>query len=463
MGMFNLFGRASGFVRYLLLVGLLSADQFALATYAFSIGKLARHFIDGGLDNLVSRDGAREYEKIPAFYVNALVLKGILTILFFVGVLGYLVGVRDLSITELVVVYAALAGSAMISFTGVVRSCFTAIERMEYIFYTNMPSRLVSLVLLFLALWFSLPLVFAVAAISFENVLWFVLLGAISLRFFRFSLSGLSWSFLRYLVVESWALALYGFFNIFYLSLDVLMIEYLMGGREAVAPYTYASLLLEGVTLLLTSYFIAVYPTLSRLYVSDFAAYQRLFRQSFVALLAFTIPVSVMLGYWADLWMHLVKDTGPLSTQVLRILAVNLNLSMLNTLLIIVFTSCNRQRLLVIFTAMAVGISFLTNWEMIPWLQQPGAAWASLLSQTLLLVIMATKAKRLFHLSFPLQKPLALAGVSLLAAVLASWTPWIPPMLEPVVGFMIWMVLVYLFRIVTREEFEKISRLMREG
>jgi len=459
MGFFNLFGRASGFLRYILLVRFLSAESFALVTFAFYVGKLGRHFMDGGLDNFVSRDGARDHSKLPSFYVNALLMKAVLSVLFFGGCYFYLIRDSQLDGYKIFIIYTALLGSMMTSYTGVIRSCFTAIERMEYVFYTNMPSRIVSILLLFFALWYSLPLVAAVAAVSLENFLWFILLGTVSLRFFQLSKAHISFSLIRFMFWESLPLMVYAFFNVLYLSLDVLMIESLMS-LDDVAPYTYASMLLEGVTLLLTSYFIAVYPTLSRLYMSDFSAYQKLFKQSFVALLAFTIPVSVMLGFWAELWMNIIKETGLVSAEIMRILAVNLNLSMMNTLLIIVFTSCNRQRILVLITAGAVFISFFSNWFMIHSFQQPGAAWASLFSQVCLFIIMSITASKLFQLHYSFKKPFLLAAVSTALAFLTTLIP-VPALIQPGIFILLLPLMVHLFGIFTLDEFKHMMKSVR--
>lgn len=460
MAFFNIFGRASGFVRYALLVYFLSDEQYGLATFAISFGSLCRCFTDGGLDNLVSRDGARDYGKVPMFYVNAMFMKTVLAVIFCLGAYWYLSAIREKNLYELFIVYIALIGSMMTSFTGVIRSCFTAIERMEYVFYTNVPSRFISIALLFFALWFALPLEIAVACISLENVIWFVLLGAVSLRFFHLKQTGLSLTDMRYMFWESLPLMVYAFFNEFYLRLDVVMIEYFMTYAD-VAPYTYASALLDGVTLLLSSYFVAVYPTLSRLYISDFDAYRRLFRQSLIMLFMFTIPTSVLIGFWSDLWMNLIKDTGPISAHLLTILAINLNLSMLNTLLIIVFTSCNRQTMLVIFTALALLISFLSNCVMIPIYAQPGAAYASLFSQLSLFCIMSIAAKRMFALTYPWQKPLWLAGLSIVSALTAQWLPGLPMLIEPLVFTLILAGLVCVTGVITKEEWKKIQSAIR--
>ncbi|MEW6236918.1 MAG: flippase [Candidatus Omnitrophota bacterium] len=455
MSLFNIFGRATGIIRYLLLAAFLSTPDYGLINFALNIGKLGRHFMDGGLDNLISRDGARDHEKVPTYCLHGLAVKSALGLLFFVGIFFYLKGTRGKSWSELAVIYACLSGSAMVAFAGVIRSCFTAIERMEYVFYTNLPSRLISLLSLFIILWYSWPLVLTSFSISLEFFIWFLLLAIVSFRFFSYSSIKLTLPTFRYMFLESWPLALYDFFNTFYMTLDVMMIEYMMGGSDPVAPYAYASQLVEGFTLLLTGYLIAIYPVLSRYHETDDDAYRRLFEKSVILLLAYTLPLTFLLGIWSSEWMSLIPKAEPLTGDVLRILIINLNLSMLNTLVIIVFTSRNRQRWLALFTGLAVVISFLTNWVFIRWYEQVGAAFASLLSQLALFLIMSAAGRRLFALSFPLRKPLEILGISALAGFSAWIIPFKTIFLIPFFYGAFLLLYAYLFGVFTLAELRR--------
>lgn len=461
MGLFNVFGRGSGFIRYLLLVGFLNKLDFGLVTFAFSLGEVGRNFMDWGLDNLVSRDGARDYGKLPNYFLHGLIIKIGLGVLLFFLLFLYLIYYRDLTWYELMVVYAALAGSAMLSLTGVLRSCFTAYERMEFVFYTNLPCRLTALLALFLVLYFGLPVICAAGAVSLENFLWFMLLGGIALRFFSLNQTAFSPRFIGYMLLESLPLGLYQFFNNMYINLDVIMIESIMGGREFVAPYTYASLFIKGVLMLLSGYMIAIYPALSRYYQADEGAYNRLFRQSANVLLTMTIPGSIIMALWAEGWMNLIRDTDPIAVTVFQILSVTLNFSVLNTLMIIVFTSRNKQWWLVAFCGVGVGISFALNWYMIPIYDQMGGALASLISQVLLFIIMGISISRLFDLHFPFAKPFGILLVSLAVGGVTYSIPALPLLVAPVVFGLLFILAVWLFGVLSPEEWERLLKIIK--
>lgn len=437
MGLFNLFGRASGVIRYFLLVAFLPKDLFSIISYALSFGRVGRTFADGGLDNLISRDGARDTDKVPEYLFHGLFLKFALSLPFIVFSFFYLSVIREMSRFEMAVIYTSMAGSIMLSLTGALRSAFTAIERMEYVFYTNLPSRLASIAILASTLWMGLHLTISAAAISLENVLWFILLGAVSLRFFplRFHLDSKT---LWYMASECWSLGLYAFFNVVYISLDVMMIEYVMGVK-AVAPYTYASQLMEGLIMLVSGYLIAVYPVFSRLYDTQEREYQRLFGQSVVVLLTITLPTTALLGFWAHGWMSLIPRNDPVSGTVLLFLSLTLNVSILNTLMIIVFTSRNRQKWLILFSGGAIGVSFLTNCILIPLYGQAGAAYATLISQVILFGALAFAIRRLFNLQFPIAKPLGILAVCLFSGGVLWMIPGIPLLAIP----LLYAILLY--------------------
>jgi len=462
MGMFNIFGRGSGFLRYLLLVGLLSKTDYGLITYAFSIGEIGRNFMDWGLDNLVSRDGAREHKKIPAYLFHGIILKAGLGVLLFIFAFAYLHFYRELPWNSMLVVYAALCGSAMLSMTGVLRSCFTANEQMHYVFYTNLPVRLVSLGTLFVVLWLGLPVIWAAGAVSFENVLWFILLGFFALKSFSLRNTPFSFSFIKYMLITSLPLGLYQFFNNMYINLDVIMIESIMGGLDHVSPYTYASYFLKGVLMLLSGYMIAIYPALSRYHKTDEAAYQRLFRQSVFFLLSLTIPGSVMMVFWAEGWMNLVTETDTVTTTVFQILSITMNISVLNTLAIIVFTSRDRQWWLVGFCGLGVGISFCLNWLMIPHFAQIGAAYASLLSQSILFLFMAAILTRNFSLQYPVIKPLGILLCSFMASFILRLLPEIHILLVPFLFAIVIGLLILLFRVMTMQEIKDLWKSIRK-
>lgn len=426
------------------------------------MGRLSRHFMDGGLDHLVSRDGARERNRLSALLAHGACMKLALGLCFFIGAVVYLLVMTNLTKGEMAVIYVSLFGSALLSLSGLARSGFTAIERMEFILYANAPARTLSIGLLFIAVWFSLPLILAAVAIALEGALWLGILAWIGLRFISFHGIRLNRKTFVYLALESWPLALFGFFTALYLNLDVVMIQALMGGVEAVAPYTFASMLMEGLSMLIGSYFLALYPVLSRQYAHDLPAFHRLFSRSVIVALLCSLPISALLAFWPGEWLSLLRDTGPETTEVLRTLALTLNLSMLNTLLAMAFMASGKQVWLALLTPLAVGASFGANWLWIPIYQQPGAAYASLAAQAFLLAVMGAAGIWKLALDIPWRRIACLVGATLAAALICKTLP-LPVLAIPFAYGAVWLIMIWAMGTVNFTDLRRVIEATRQS
>ena len=150
MALFSFIARAAGLVRYVFLVSFLTDAQFGVLKLATDIGGIGRAFMDGGLDQLVSRDGARNPEHLGGYFWTAFVIKLTLAVVF-LGISPFvLLQFMTREQVGVAMVYAVII--ITLSLAGIARSSFTALERMEYVFYSSMPSRLISLVMVFLSL-----------------------------------------------------------------------------------------------------------------------------------------------------------------------------------------------------------------------------------------------------------------------------------------------------------------------
>lgn len=464
MTLFSVIARASGLVRYVFLVTFLTDAQFGVLKLATDIGGVGRAFMDGGLDQLVSRDGARHPERLARFFWTAVLLKILVAIIFIVVAPCILLQFMTRFQVGVAMIYTGFI--VALSLAGVVRSSFTALERMEYIFYTNAPSRIVGLVVIFFVLAVGAPLGFVAVGMGLEHILWLVLLLIPLVRFVPLGRPRVSLGEARWMVSESWPMALYGFFTILYLRLDTLMLRWLLPSGSAienVGVYGKAQYPIEGISLLLTAYIIAVFPVFSRLQLEDRAAFASLFRRSTVLLAGITLPLSIVLGGWADGWLSLFPNKSPGSVPILSILSITLNFSLLNVFLITIFTACDRQRWLVLFTFLTVAVSFLSNLVMIPILGNSGAAFASLGSQVFLFVVMLIILWAEVGITPPTWKWLGLLVSANFAGLFCFWL--LPPgwvLLLPFPFLACYGVCVLVLGVVKREDIQLLRRALRE-
>lgn len=461
MLMLNIFGRASGFVRYLLLAHFLVDDEtFGLVYLALNFSGIGRHFMDGGLDNLVTRDGARRKDLLPTYTATALAIKATLAVVFIVLTFAY-VGWRGFDSQESLTFVVAVVFVSALSLTGVLRSGFSALERMEYVFYTYSPCRLAALVLVTAALLSSYPLWVIVACVHSENLIWFALCFYFIHRFYRVADGTCSWGTAIAMLKESWPLAVYGFFNILYLRLDALMLEWLVGMKDT-GIYGKSQYLVEGVTLIVSGYIVAVYPVFSRLYKRDEERFRALYTQSMAVIVAVVLPASVMLGGFADVWAELIPRAKGGMEQLLPLLAWTMVSAISNSFLISIFTARDCQRWLVGFLLLAVVISFGSNYLLIPVYRTLGAAAASLLSQGVLLATMLVVLRGRMGLSPPLARwGLALVGC-MAALFVARLLPDSLRYLRPILFGVLAPVSLLALRVVGMDDIRKFRNLSAE-
>jgi len=460
MALFSVIARAAGLIRYVFLVSFLTDAQFGVLKLATDIGGIGRAFMDGGLDQLVSRDGARHPDRLGGYFWTALVLKLALAILF-LG-LSPFVFLQFMTTDQVGVAMVYTVIVITLSLAGIARSSFTALERMEYVFYSSAPSRLVGLALVFSALAVGAPLVVVAIAIGSENVLWLILLLIPLRQFVSFGRIRFSLSQARWMVSESWPMAMYGFFTTLYLRLDTLMLRWLLPSETAiehVGVYGKAQYPIEGISLLLTAYIIAVFPVFSRLHTESPRKFASLFRRSSLLLAGITIPLSILLGGWADGWLSLFPNKSPGSVPVLSILAMALNFSLLNVFIITIFTASDRQRWLVLFTFLTVGVSFISNLALIPLFGNEGAAFASLGSQAFLFTVMLVIFQLEAGIAPPTWRWLGLLISATLSGVFCWWL--LPPSRVLLLSFPFlacYCALVFLLRVVRIEDIQQLRR-----
>ncbi len=461
MLLFNVFGRASGFLRYLVFTAFLDKAEWGILFYALQFSGIARHFIDGGLDNLVTRDGARRKDLLPTFTVTALAIKCVLAVLFF-GITLCILGPLNVPKERHLVTLTAVLMISGLSLTGVLRSGFSALERMEYVFYTHSPCRVVSLILTVCALAMGLALPLVVVAVFTENILWFGLSLYFIHRFYRLSDGTVSFANALAMLKESWPLAIYGFFNVLYLRMDTLMIQWLTGFEET-GIYGTSMYLVEGVTLVVSGYIVAVFPIFSNLYPHHEERFRGLYTQSLAVMVALTLPAALFLGGFADVWARILPGGDRHMTVLLPLLGGTMVSAICNSFLIAIFTARNRQRWLVVFLGLAVGVSFATNYILIPRYGFVGAAVASLFSQGLLFLSMLTVLRVRMALTAPLGRWLKVLLAGLLAFGLARLLPEGIWYLRPVVFAVLAPAALLGLRIVSLKDVQEFRRLAGEA
>ena len=180
-------------------------------------------------------------------------------------------------------------------------------------------------------------------------------------------------------------------------------------------------------------------------------------------MVALTLPAALFLGGFADVWARILPGGDRHMTVLLPLLGGTMVSAICNSFLIAIFTARNRQRWLVVFLGLAVGVSFATNYILIPRYGFVGAAVASLFSQGLLFLSMLTVLRVRMALTAPLGRWLKVLLAGLLAFGLARLLPEGIWYLRPVVFAVLAPAALLGLRIVSLKDVQEFRRLAGEA
>lgn len=192
---------------------------------------------------------------------------------------------------------------------------------------------------------------------------------------------------LRDLLRGAWPFAVAALLAALHLRLNVILLENLSGLAQ-VGLYAAAMRFIEAGRMLPQAFFDALFPTLTAL-ADDERAFQRLFRRALLAVSLFA--VFAFGGAWllGDVVVRLVYgDAFGEAVGVLQIGALSLWPLLTKNALILRHFAHERERFVNQVTLATLLLRLLLGWALIPTTGALGAAWVSLLTETLAFMLL---------------------------------------------------------------------------
>lgn len=169
------------------------------------------------------------------------------------------------------------------------------------------------------------------------------------------------------------------FIGVFYTieyQVDTLILAQIQGA-DAVGIYTAATAILYGLLLLPQAYRTAVFPVLSRLYLTQRERFVWAYQKSFKYMLLMAIPLALTIGLIAyPLIQGLYTSTFVAAASVLQLLLIVFVVNMVNVPGARVLIVANRQRWVAPLQGGSMVLNIGLNLWLVPALGVMGAAWA---------------------------------------------------------------------------------------
>ncbi|MEB2288259.1 MAG: oligosaccharide flippase family protein [Anaerolineae bacterium] len=266
----------------------------------------------------------------------------------------------------------------------------------------------------------------------------------------------------RGLLIAGWPIAVTSFLALAYQHADKLITTALIGA-EGTGQLTAGFVIVFGVIeLLSTTVLVAVFPLMSRTYASG---QRRLFEVMLEKLAFFNLTLSLPIAIFTSLlavplsaWVFGAEFTR--TADVLRILIWYTVVTMIVNVFAKALLVQNRQRRLLIIRASGLALNVLLLLILLPALDVPGAAVATLIAESVILLAVLRSftfpadwwARTLSHLW-----RMALVGALLAGIVLALRTAH--PLLAALVGAPTYVALLLLSGALARDDWDLIYRL----
>lgn len=365
----------------------LGAADFGKLQFALALTGMFAILIDFGTTMLITREVARDHSRAPSYLSNTLALKlGTAVVAFAAVMITARLLHRPPEVLHLVMIF----GFAMAIFTttGFLNSFLQAFEQVHYQAWGLVVEKIVKttsiLALLFAGLRLA-PVAWAMLGAGTVSMLWsayFVL------RLTRPNFALVSLGFMRDLVKASLPFFMFAVFAKIYDKVDVTMLA-TMTSDTVVGWYGAAYRLHESLFFLPHIFNTVTFPVLSRLSTTDPAAYARAVHRGFAVLAAAAVGVCVSVILLAGPMVDLLysRTEYPGTAPALRILALALGCMYLNTMLVMVLVTSDRQGQWMKAGAVAALVNPAVNYLLIPMLGHLGAAVTTVVTEAMLLTL----------------------------------------------------------------------------
>lgn len=364
----------------------LGATGFGIISLALSLTAIFNVFTDLGLNTLTVREVSRDQSLTNKYLVNTAAMKVIFSIITLivvfltVTVIGYPKEVCD-------VIYIIMISTIFTTFSGIFYSLFQTRGKMEYQSIATTLNSILMFAGVILAMRYGLNIMAFASIYLISNGIILIYIFIEFIRKFFLPTMDIDLCFWKSTISEAWPLSLSAIFGSISFRIDTVFLS-IMSTELIVGWYSAAYKIMEVLMFITVVYTTAIYPVLSRYYVSSKDSLRFAYQKSFKYLVIIGLPIATGITLLADKIILLIYQTNFIpSIVILQILVWTIPLSFLTQLYGILFPSVNKQRVLlkIIFVSMLFNV--ITNLILIPKFSYIGASITTVLTELVLFML----------------------------------------------------------------------------
>ncbi len=231
------------------------------------------------------------------------------------------------------------------------------------------------------------------------------------------------------------------------MRIDTLMLEH-FHATDTVGIYNVARRLLESLSFIPENIVFALFPAMSLLYVQSSEGFRNTFGQALRYMLIIALPVAIGLNLFSETIVGLLFEPEYLRAAVaLQWLAAVLGLLFVKHLFATTLNAIGKQHLFLVISGFTMVANIAMNWWLIPQWEIVGAAFATVVSESLSVVWMVWVLRKDVSLRIADRFYLRLAAVTLIWSVSVWWYRDSYWLLAGVLAALEFGMLLWLFRL----------------
>ncbi|MGD0170838.1 MAG: flippase [Halobacteriota archaeon] len=371
----------------------LGPELFGLLTFALAFTGIFGLLLDLGLNILTTREVARDNSRANKYLSNITFIKVFLAVITS-GLIAVSVYGLGYSGETTAVIYLLTLSTIFTALTASFYAIFQSFERMEY---QSFGAILSSVLLLTGAVFLITRSAGVVAFASIYLISNAIVLGysfVICVRKFNLFKVEIDWNFWRPTIKEALPFGLSGVFVTIYFWIDSLMLSVIQG-NQAVGWYNAAYRLVFSLLFIPTVFNTAVFPAMSRFYLSSQNSLQLMWKKYLRFMLILGIPIGVGTTLLARRIILLIFGEGYApSVVVLQLLIWSMVFIFANAPFFRLFESTNKQIVVTKITGLMVIVNVAINLILIPKFSYVGASIATLITEFVVVTLAFVLAER---------------------------------------------------------------------
>lgn len=361
----------------IVLVRYLGAGDFGTYSFVFAFLGFFGIVMDMGTSRILLREISADESRAGIFVGNAIIMRLVLSLVAVILACG-IISFLQYPVNTKTLVYIASLGF-FLSFGGVYPLIFQGKLKMVYPTLVLIIAGVIRLLVLVYLVFIHAGLFWFVCATPLMEIPGIVLIMFVSRRIVRpkFKFDVKIW---KYLLRESWPIALTATFIMIYTRIDQLML-YQMKGDAALGSYSAVVKITEMFTIIPGAFMASVFPLFSRYFVSSGRMLEKAYTLSFKYMSAIILPLVVGMCFFAEPVVRLVYGQQYVSAaSTLQILMWSEIFVFVGIVHLNLLISVGLQKMDFLFTSTGAVVNIVLNLILIPRYGIAGAALATVIS-----------------------------------------------------------------------------------